>query len=49
MPSKYKKNRRLAADSAGIESDVNQREESEAIAEKRLASAPHQSVHALKS
>jgi hypothetical protein len=28
---------------------VNQCEESEAFAEKRLASPPHQSVHALKS
>jgi hypothetical protein len=46
---KYKRSRRPAADPASIESDVNQSEESEAIAEKRLASPPHQSVHALSS
>jgi hypothetical protein len=46
---KYKRSRRLATDSASIESDVNQPEESEAFAEKRLASPPHQSVHALRS
>lgn len=46
---KYKRNRRSTADSAGIESDVNRLEESEPFGEKRLASPPHQSVHALKS
>jgi hypothetical protein len=45
----YKRNRRLVADPAGIESDVNQPEESETFAEKRLVFPPHQSVHALKS
>ena len=46
---KYKRNRQPAADPASIESDVNQPEESEAFAEKRLVFPPHQSVHALKS
>lgn len=46
---KYKRSRRPAADPASIESDVNQPKESEPFGEKRLASPPHQSVHALKS
>jgi hypothetical protein len=44
----YKK-RRLSADSADLESDVDPFEESETLVEKRLACSAHQSVHALKS